>query len=144
MSYTWAGLTLWTFRVSIKSPWWPVWTFCAQNLLKATLLHSKICVLLKVELFSRNSSPWLLLHVNICHQKLLRMRILFTYFSRSLAFKFSFKQKTLIYKQPPEIQPSTGTLAQVLSCKFRKICKSTFFTEHFQVTACLFFKAAKS
>ena len=37
--------------------------FCAQNLLKETLLRSKIRVLLKVQLFSRNPSPWLCLQV---------------------------------------------------------------------------------
>ena len=32
------------------------------------------------------------------------------------------------------------TLAQLLSCEFREILKNTFFTEHLQATASIFWK----
>ena len=39
--------------IFLKSPWWPIWAFCVQGLLKGTIFSSIICVILNVELFSR-------------------------------------------------------------------------------------------
>ena len=66
LSYTRVDLICWTCLVFLKSPWWLVRTFCAQDLFKGTTLSSTICVLLDVELFWRNSSPWLLMQVKVC------------------------------------------------------------------------------
>lgn len=42
-----------------KSPWWPVGTFCAQDLLRGTILSRAIFVLLNKEVFSGSSCPCL-------------------------------------------------------------------------------------
>ena len=41
--------------IFLKSPWWQVWTLCAQDL-KGTVWNSIICVSLSVKLFSMNFS----------------------------------------------------------------------------------------
>lgn len=67
-SYICVDLIYLTCLILLKSPWWPVWRLCAQDLLKRTLLSSVICVLLNLQLFSRNTSPWLLLWVKKFYQ----------------------------------------------------------------------------
>ena len=57
MSHAWVEKICWKLLTFLKSPSWPVWTFCVQDFHKGTMLSSVICVLLNIELFSRNSSP---------------------------------------------------------------------------------------
>lgn len=68
LSYICVDLIYLTCLILLKSPWWPVWRLCDQDLLKRTLLSSIICVLLNMQLFSRNTSPWLLLWVKKFYQ----------------------------------------------------------------------------
>ena len=43
--YAWVDLICSTCLIFLKSPWWLVWTFCAKDLLKGTILSSIIFVL---------------------------------------------------------------------------------------------------
>ena len=61
LSHAWVGLICWTCFVFLKYPWWPVWRFCAQDLLKGTILSGTICMLLNIELFWKKYSLWLLM-----------------------------------------------------------------------------------
>ena len=52
-----------------------------------------------------------------------------------------------IHKETPGLRLATllkETLIQVLSCKFRQICKNTFFTEHLRATASVLTTLQKS
>ena len=39
LSYTWVDLICWTCLIFLNSPWWPVWTFYAQNLTTLKVLY---------------------------------------------------------------------------------------------------------
>ena len=62
--YNWVGLNLFkACLIFLKSLWWSVWTFCAQNLFEGTISSGAICVFPNVHLYPRNKSLWMLLWV---------------------------------------------------------------------------------
>ena len=40
LSHIWMEMIYWTYFVSVKSSWWPIWTFCPQKLLKRIILKA--------------------------------------------------------------------------------------------------------
>lgn len=52
LSYICVDLIYLTCLILLKSPWWPVWRLCAQDLLKRTLLSSvNLCVIKPAAIF---------------------------------------------------------------------------------------------
>ena len=55
--YTWVNLICLICLITfLKFFWWLIWTFCTQNFLKWIILSSLVCVLLSIQLYSKNTS----------------------------------------------------------------------------------------